>query len=95
MKVKEIRQSREKTEHPRAATKPIGTRNRCNPCAVCQRNSLECPWILEETPVPGWDAEPTRIEDNKMPENRDSWHIRRCPLYIPPSARKARQRQNR
>lgn len=56
-----------------------------NPCAECQRNIAECPWLSSRgtSPVPGWTAELTtqRIDKRDVP----TYHITSCPLYIAPT----------
>ena len=57
----------------------------CNPCDVCSRNIADCPWLHQDKPVPGWEAERSLLP-NHVPVW--TWHILRCPLYLPPRPRK-------
>lgn len=57
-----------------------------NPCQECARNIAECPWLHSDTPVPGWDATPSKIKLGWGKGNVrlvDSFEIHSCPLYIP------------
>ena len=50
-------------------------------CWDCKRADKMCPWSINFEPVPGWDAIPTKIMApyGTIP----SYHVRRCPLFIP------------
>lgn len=69
---------------------PVYERPRGNPCQDCARPIRECPWLLEEKPVPGWDAEPRRyvVGHNSMKKVwAETYSIKACPLFV-----KARER---
>ena len=71
--------------------KGMNSGHKTNPCVDCQRYKLcpsSCPWELEWKPVPGWTAEPVRLVLASTRSRRyvtDTWHILRCPLYVPPT----------
>lgn len=74
---------------PRKKRKPANTGPGCrtNPCAICRRHIGQCPWLHLGRPIPGWTAEPVRLVIANNGFRRyavDTWHILRCPLYIPP-----------
>ena len=50
-------------------------------CWDCQRAVKQCPWSARFQPVPGWDAEPTRIATafGTIP----SFHVKSCPMHVP------------
>jgi hypothetical protein len=58
--------------------------NGTNPCAECQRNIAECPWLSSRghERVAGWKANITTMLNNGR--NILTYHIIKCPLYIPP-----------
>lgn len=68
--------------------KGINSGHKTNPCAVCRRHIGQCSWLHMGRPVPGWTAEPVRLVIASTRSRRyvtDTWHILRCPLYVPPS----------
>lgn len=61
-------------------------------CWTCARaaegTASECPWAAEFRPVPGWTAEPTRIQmwssdngEHNTPHITESYCVIQCPLY--------------
>ena len=52
-------------------------------CWSCERaGKPSCEWCMEGEPVPGWDAEPTIV--NNSPNRRArSFHVRSCPKFVP------------
>lgn len=62
--------------------------NTGNICFDCRRPSVLCPWLLEEAPVPGWTAIPTKINNFHASGSQvDSFKVTACPLYIEPKKR--------
>ena len=55
-----------------------------NICGDCRR-FMGCSWEREFVPVEGWEATPTKI----------SYDVKRCPLFIPPTAKNPTQRNKR
>ena len=59
-------------------------------CCDCKRTGYgdksTCPWERSFTPVPGWEAVPTKLlrarKDNGKPIYDDSFRVKRCPLFI-------------
>jgi len=63
--------------------------NTGNICFDCRRPSVLCPWLLEEAPVPGWTAIPTKINNfhaavnpQEDPKKGDQMNFR--PIYDAP-----------
>ena len=50
------------------------------PCCTCKNACGGCSWSIDFTPVEGWDAEPTIINDSEG--NISSYKINSCPRYI-------------
>jgi hypothetical protein len=55
-----------------------------NICATCQLPIPDCPWLTSRgrTPVEGWSARKV------LCMGEETYHIRSCPLYVPPKSRK-------
>lgn len=59
-----------------------------NICSDCQRNIMECPWLHEGRPYPGWDAE--MVSRKEYPNNGKpwiwgvTWSVKSCPGHIKP-----------
>ena len=62
-------------------------------CWSCQKAVKECPWSANFEPVDGWDADETKIMTHKGV--LDSYHVRKCPLYLPdpPEPKKEKRRK--
>ncbi|MBQ5929022.1 MAG: hypothetical protein IIW96_07630 [Oscillibacter sp.] len=58
----------------------------CNPCDQCSMHIAACPWLHRGEAVPGWEAERSLLPYQPRPV--ETWHILRCPLYLPPKPRK-------
>lgn len=58
----------------------------CNPCDQCSMPIAACPWLHRGEAVPGWEAERSLLPYQPRPV--ETWHILRCPLYLPPKPRK-------
>lgn len=61
------------------------SRDRHTLCWTCQwagGKEGKCPWASEFKPVPGWNAEPTKIYTRDAKGNYiDSFIVNECPLY--------------
>lgn len=60
--------------------------NICIDCihAVPDNEGHGCPWSREFKPVPGWDAEPTKLKTAVVAGKKyysDSYNIKSCPLF--------------
>ena len=58
----------------------------CWSCANCVPDckGRGCPWSERFEPVPGWEAEPTRIVsyfEAGKPHIVDSYHVKKCPMF--------------
>lgn len=49
----------------------------CWDCENATNNA--CPWVRDGTPVPGWNADPSRVKHSGV--MYDSFHVRWCPLF--------------
>lgn len=58
-------------------------------CQICAQTIGTCSWERDFTPVPGWDAIPTKILMNSGVRER-SYHVLRCPLFVEPKRRKGK-----
>lgn len=59
---------------------------RGNPCMDCARPIMECPWLHEDKPVPGWKASPRSYSLGRrhgIPVMVTTYEIRSCPLFVP------------
>lgn len=52
----------------------------CWSCARAAGAGGVCPWAARLKPVPGWEAQPTKIYENGAAE--DSYCVLDCPLYL-------------
>lgn len=59
-------------------------------CWCCANSACSgCSWALDFTPVPGWDAEPTKIKAHTTQAGAvkiyeiDSYKVKQCPLFKP------------
>lgn len=68
----------------------MSSEQKCDTCqhaAPSPAKGLGCPWSIRYEPVPGWDATPTRIANQRGSARfsqdgyMDSYAIRDCPLY--------------
>lgn len=58
-------------------------------CQICARKVGTCSWERDFTPVPGWDAIPTKIMMNSGVRER-SYCVLRCPLFVEPKTRQVK-----
>lgn len=58
-------------------------------CQICARKVGTCSWERDFTPVPGWDAIPTKILMQSGVRER-SYHVLRCPLFVEPKSREGK-----
>ena len=52
-------------------------------CQICARKVETCSWERDFTPVPGWDAIPTKIL-MQSGVREQSYRVLRCPLFVEP-----------
>ena len=52
-------------------------------CQICARKVGTCSWERDFTPVPGWDAIPTKIL-MQSGVREQSYRVLRCPLFVEP-----------
>lgn len=52
-------------------------------CQICARKVGTCSWERDFTPVPGWDAIPTKIL-MQSGVREQSYRVMRCPLFVEP-----------
>ena len=67
--------------------KPCRGRERGNICFECKnavpsaKRGTGCPWSRSFKPVPGWTAEPVRIDRHNGKGGVDSYNITACPMF--------------
>lgn len=52
-------------------------------CQICARKVGTCSWERDFTPVPGWDAIPTKVL-MQSGVREQSYNVVDCPLYVSP-----------
>lgn len=65
----------------RNVARKINNESKGQLCWKCKNATGECSWSKCFTPVKGWDAEPTIIQDSEIGEI-PSFKIKHCPQYF-------------
>ena len=58
-------------------------------CQICAQTIGTCSWERDFTPVPGWDAIPTKIL-MQSGVREQSYRVLRCPLFVEPKTRQVK-----